>query len=141
MDQPEALVPGLYAAGEAACASVHGANRLGTNSLLDIVVFGKVGGQKMREYAKTLPDFGPLAEKAGARGMAEVASLLNAKGSERMGAIMEHMQETMDQNCGVFRTEESLLKQREIMADLRARFTKVELFDHGRTYNLDLIET
>ncbi len=140
MDGPEQTIPGFYSAGEAACASVHGANRLGTNSLLDLVVFGKVGGERMRDYALALPDFVPLAEDAGAMGRREVQGLLDSKGRERMGAIMADLQETMDQNCGVFRTEESLAKQKETLAGLRKRFAGLGLDDHGQTYNLDLVE-
>lgn len=139
MTSTEDVVPGLYAAGEAACASVHGANRLGTNSLLDIVVFGKVGGQRMREYALK-EEFVPLAESAGEQGRTEVQGLLNAAGRERMGAIMLDLQESMDRNCGVFRTEETLTEQRGVVADLKRRFADIGLDDHGRTYNLDLVE-
>jgi len=140
MDSPEDTVPGFYAAGEAACASVHGANRLGTNSLLDIIVFGKVGGAKMVEYVNSLPDFIPLTESAGDRGRAEVDRLLNANGSERMGSIMQDLRESMDENCGVFRTDESLTKQKEKISELRDRYHNIGLDDRGLTYNLDLIE-
>jgi len=140
MTTPEDLVPGFYSAGESACASVHGANRLGTNSLLDIIVFGKIGGERMREYARSLPEFVPLAEPAGAKGRAEVERLLGANGPERMGAIMEDLQTSMDQNCGVFRTEETLVRQKNIVADLKKRFANIGLDDHGQTYNLDLVE-
>jgi len=140
MDGPETPVPGFYSAGESACASVHGANRLGTNSLLDLIVFGRVGGERMREYANSLDEFVPLAENAGARGIAEVERLMNGTGRERMGAIMEDMQRTMDQNCGVFRTEESLSRQYDIIEELRKRFEDIAIDDHGQSYNLDLVE-
>jgi succinate dehydrogenase / fumarate reductase flavoprotein subunit len=139
MDQPEELVPGLYAAGEAACASVHGANRLGTNSLLDLVVFGKIGGERMREFAKNA-EFVPLAENEGEKGVFEVEGLLGSKGSEKLGAIMNELQDTMDKNCGVFRTNETLTTQRKTVADLKARFKAIGLDDHSRVYNLDLVE-
>jgi len=140
MDEPEKIVPGFYSAGESACASVHGANRLGTNSLLDLLVFGKVGGERMREYALSLPDFVPLAESAGEKGRAEVEGLLESKGQEHMGAIMADMQKTMDENCGVFRTKNSLERQRAEIAALKKRFKNIRQDDHGLVYNLDLVE-
>ncbi|MBW2091682.1 MAG: FAD-binding protein, partial [Deltaproteobacteria bacterium] len=140
MNSPEVTVPGFYAAGEAACASVHGANRLGTNSLLDIIVFGKVGGAKMVEYANSLPEFIPLTGSAGDRGRAEVDRLLNANGSERMGSIMQDLRESMEENCGVFRTEQSLNRQKEKLKELKDRYDHIGLDDKGLTYNLDLVE-
>jgi succinate dehydrogenase / fumarate reductase flavoprotein subunit len=139
MTEEEKLIPGYYSAGESACASVHGANRLGTNSLLDIVVFGSVGGEKMREYANST-DFVPLAENAGQKGMNEVQGLLNASGAERLGPIMLELQDTMDRNCGVFRTEESITEQKKIVENLRLRFKSLAIEDHGQAYNLDLVE-
>lgn len=140
MDEPEKTVPGFYSAGESACASVHGANRLGTNSLLDLLVFGKVGGERMREYALSLPEFVPLAESAGAKGQAEVEGLLKSRGQERMGAIMADMQKTMDENCGVFRTGNSLKRQQTEIAALKERFKNIRQDDRGLVYNLDLVE-
>ncbi|MEW5725581.1 MAG: succinate dehydrogenase flavoprotein subunit [Thermodesulfobacteriota bacterium] len=140
MTEPETPVPGFYAAGEAACASVHGANRLGTNSLLDIVVFGKVGGERMREYALARPEFVPLAENAGHKGRAEVENLLEAKGAERLGPILAELQESMDQNCMVFRMKDLLAKQKDLLGRLKARYKNLGLDDHGRVYNLDLVE-
>jgi succinate dehydrogenase / fumarate reductase, flavoprotein subunit len=139
MDAPEAPIPGFYSAGEAACASVHGANRLGTNSLLDLVVFGTVGGERMREYAAA-NDFVPLADDPGKKGRDEVEWLRHANGAERMGPIMLHLQETMDRNCGVFRTEESLREQEDTIFELKKRFRNLGLDDHGKTYNLDMVE-
>ncbi|MEJ5347240.1 MAG: succinate dehydrogenase flavoprotein subunit [Desulfosoma sp.] len=141
MEKPEEPVKGFYAAGEAACASVHGANRLGSNSLLDIMVFGKVGGKRMAEFAESLPEHVPLPENAGSKGIAEVKNLLNGNGPERMGLIWNELKETMELNCGVFRTEETLTTQREILKKLCERFKKVGIADKGLTYNLDLIET
>ncbi len=141
MEKPEEPVKGFYAAGEAACASVHGANRLGSNSLLDIMVFGKVGGKRMAEFAESLPEHVPLPENAGSKGIAEVKNLLNGNGPERMGFIWDELKETMEFNCGVFRTEETLTTQREILKKLCERFKKVGIADRGLTFNLDLIET
>ncbi len=140
MTTPEEPVPGFYAAGEAACVSVHGANRLGTNSLLDLIVFGKIGGARMVEYVNSLSDFIPLNPSAGDRGRAEVERLLNAKGSERVGAIMEELRVSTEENCGVFRDEERLTRQKETLKELRERFDHIGLDDRGLTYNLDLVE-
>ena len=139
MTSPEDPIPGLFSAGEAACASVHGANRLGTNSLLDLLVFGKVGGQKMREYALA-NEFKPLAESAGERGRDEVEGLLEKSGDERIGSIMGDLQDSMDRNCGVFRTEESISEQYKNVGQFKERFAEIKLDDKGRYYNLDLVE-
>jgi succinate dehydrogenase / fumarate reductase flavoprotein subunit len=141
MDKPEEPVKGFYAAGEAACASVHGANRLGSNSLLDIMVFGKVGGQRMAEFAQSLPEHVPLPENPGKKGMEEVKNLLNGTGGEMMGAIWDELKESMELNCGVFRTEETLTTQRAVLKKLCDRFKNVGIADKGLTFNLDLIET
>lgn len=140
MDRPEDVIPGFYAAGEAACASVHGANRLGTNSLLDLIVFGKVGGARMVEYVSGLPDFIPLNETAGEMGKKEVEGLLNSNGPERMGVIMEELRASMDKNCGVVRTGETLTEERAVLEKLKDRYKNIGLDDKRMTYNLDLIE-
>ncbi|HEC32343.1 MAG TPA: FAD-binding protein, partial [Deltaproteobacteria bacterium] len=132
---------GFYAAGECACASVHGANRLGTNSLLDILVFGKVGGEKAVEFCQKMPEHVPLPENAGKEGMDEVKRLVDSTGDEKMDAIWEELRDTMEANCGVFRTEETLSKQKEILEKLCERFKRVRLDDKGKIFNLDLVET
>ncbi|RLB00898.1 MAG: succinate dehydrogenase flavoprotein subunit [Deltaproteobacteria bacterium] len=141
MNSPETPVPGFYAAGECACASVHGANRLGTNSLLDILVFGKVGGEKAVEFCQKMPEHVPLPENAGKEGMDEVKRLVDSTGDEKMDAIWEELRDTMEANCGVFRTEETLSKQKEILEKLCERFKRVRLDDKGKIFNLDLVET
>ncbi len=141
MESPETPVPGFYAAGECACASVHGANRLGTNSLLDILVFGKVGGEKAVEFCRKMPEHVPLPEDPGKEGMDEVKRLVDSAGDEKMDAIWEELRDTMEANCGVFRTEETLSKQKEVLEKLCDRFKKVRLDDRGKVFNLDLIET
>jgi len=141
MDQPEQPVKGFYAAGESACASVHGANRLGCNSLLDIVVFGREGGRKMAAFAASLGEYVPLPDQAGAMGTAEVKNLLATTGKERMDSIWEVLRDTMEKNCGVFRTEETLTAQKQIVEQLCRRFKTVAIDDKSMTYNLDLLET
>jgi succinate dehydrogenase / fumarate reductase flavoprotein subunit len=141
MDGKEEVVRGFYAAGEAACASVHGANRLGSNSLLDIMVFGKVGGAKMAEFAESLPEHVPLPENPGKEGIQEVRKILDTTDGERMAAIWDELKDTMELNCGVFRTEETLTAQRTLLDRLCQRFKTVRVFDKSLAYNLDLIET
>lgn len=133
------VVPGLYAAGECACVSVHGSNRLGTNSLLDINVFGKRAGRNAVEYVKGV-DFAPLpADPAGAvRRMLD--ELRGSKGTERIAAIRKELQDEMDKNAQVFRTDESLAHVTEVIAGLRERYRNVAVQDKGKRFNTDLLE-
>ncbi|NRD08272.1 succinate dehydrogenase flavoprotein subunit [Rathayibacter agropyri] len=133
------VVPGLYAAGECACVSVHGSNRLGTNSLLDINVFGKRSGNNAADYAKTV-DFTPLpADPAGAiRDM--LASLRSATGTERIASIRKELQDEMDKNAQVFRTDESLESVTDTIQRLRDRFRNISVQDKGKRFNTDLLE-
>jgi succinate dehydrogenase / fumarate reductase flavoprotein subunit len=133
------VVPGLYAAGECACVSVHGSNRLGTNSLLDINVFGKRAGNNAVEYVKTA-EFVPLPEDpAGAvRGL--IGELRSSTGTERIAAIRKELQDEMDRNAQVFRTDESLAQVTETIHQLRDRYRNVQVQDKGKRYNTDLLE-
>ncbi|MBW8872367.1 MAG: FAD-binding protein, partial [Leifsonia sp.] len=133
------VVPGLYAAGECACVSVHGSNRLGTNSLLDINVFGKRAGNNAVEYVKTA-EFVPLPEDpAGAvRGL--IGELRTSTGTERIAAIRKELQDEMDRNAQVFRTDESLAQVTETIHQLRDRYRNVQVQDKGKRYNTDLLE-
>jgi succinate dehydrogenase / fumarate reductase, flavoprotein subunit len=133
------VVPGLYAAGECACVSVHGSNRLGTNSLLDINVFGKRAGIAAAEYSKTaeLPEL-PAAPEARVVDMIE--SMRAAAGTETVGAIRKDLQDTMDANVQVFRTDETLRKALDDIEALRERYKNVGIHDRGKRYNLDLLE-
>ncbi len=135
----DTVVPGLYAAGECACVSVHGSNRLGTNSLLDINVFGKRAGNNAVEYAKTA-DFVPVPKDAAAGVLEMVESLRNASGTENIAAIRKELQEEMDRNAQVFRTDESLEKVTHIIAGLRERYRNVGITDKGNRFNTDLLE-
>ena len=136
----EQVVPGFYAAGEAACASVHGANRLGTNSLLDLMVFGKEGGARMAQYVRSDAPWPDLPAGAGAEGVAEVKRLMQGGGTERLGPVMEELREDMEKLCGVFRTADDLATLQEKLKAYRQRFNKVGLQDQSMAYNLDLIE-
>ncbi|MDQ1749492.1 MAG: succinate dehydrogenase / fumarate reductase, flavoprotein subunit [Pseudonocardiales bacterium] len=133
------VVPGLYAAGEVACVSVHGSNRLGTNSLLDINVFGRRAGIAAAEYAlkADLPDLPPDPQVM-VEGM--VTKLLTSTGTEKVNTIRTELQNTMDRNAQVFRTEESLGEAERDIAALRDRYENVAISDKGKRYNSDLLE-
>ena len=135
----ETVVPGLYAAGECACVSVHGSNRLGTNSLLDINVFGKRAGIAAAEYSKTatLPE---LPDGAADRTVDMIETMRRSNGSELIGSIRKDLQETMDTHVQVFRTEETLRTALKDIAALRERYKNVGIHDRGKRYNLDLLE-
>jgi succinate dehydrogenase / fumarate reductase flavoprotein subunit len=133
------VVPGLYAAGECACVSVHGSNRLGTNSLLDINVFGKRAGNAAAEYVQTAPWVEmPDDPAAGVRELIENAR--NSNGTERIAVIRRELQESMDRNAQVFRTEESLTEVTEVIHNLRERYKNILVQDKGKRFNTDLLE-
>jgi succinate dehydrogenase / fumarate reductase flavoprotein subunit len=133
------VVPGLYAAGECACVSVHGSNRLGTNSLLDINVFGKRSGNNAAEYVRTA-DFVPLPEDPAAEVRGLLEGIRSSTGTERVAQIRKELQESMDRCAQVFRTEESLEEVTGIIHELRDRYRNVAVHDKGRRFNTDLLE-
>ena len=133
------VVPGLYAAGECACVSVHGSNRLGTNSLLDINVFGKRAGKNAVVYVKKAK-FTPLPEDP-AKAVRELLEMLrNSAGTERIAAIRKELQDSMDRNAQVFRTEASLMEVTEVIENLRERYKNIAVQDKGKRFNTDLLE-
>ncbi|MEV0532627.1 succinate dehydrogenase flavoprotein subunit [Kitasatospora sp. NPDC050463] len=133
------VVPGLYAAGEVACVSVHGANRLGTNSLLDINVFGKRAGIAAADYAQTV-DYTELPENPAEKVQALVDGLRESTGTESVAQIRKELQETMDTNAMVYRTGATLKQAVEDIAALRERYKNVAIQDKGYRYNTDLLE-
>lgn len=135
----DTVIPGLFAAGECACVSVHGSNRLGTNSLLDINVFGKRAGIAAAEYALGA-DMVELPEDPQADTVAVLERLRTSDGPERIGAIRKDLQEIMDANVQVFRTDETLREALAEIEKLRARYDNVGIQDRGKRYNLDLLE-
>jgi succinate dehydrogenase / fumarate reductase flavoprotein subunit len=135
----DTVIPGLYAAGECACVSVHGANRLGTNSLLDINVFGKRAGKYSVEYAKTATQV-PLPENAAQDVIDMLAKVRKSKGKEKIAQLRKELQETMDKNAQVFRTEETLNEALAKIAELRQRYEKISIQDQGKRFNTDLLE-
>ena len=133
------VVPGLYAAGECACVSVHGSNRLGTNSLLDINVFGKRAGKNAVEYVKTA-SFVSLPDDP-AKAIRQLLQQLSAStGTERIAAIRKELQDSMDRNAQVFRTEESLIEVTKVIENLRERYKNIAVQDKGKRFNTDLLE-
>jgi succinate dehydrogenase / fumarate reductase flavoprotein subunit len=135
----DTVIPGLYAAGECACVSVHGANRLGTNSLLDINVFGKRAGRYAVEYATKAKQV-PLPENAAQDVMDMLAKVRAANGKEKVAQLRKELQETMDKNAQVFRTEETLNEALQKIAELRARYENISIQDQGKRFNTDLLE-
>ncbi|MBM7089714.1 succinate dehydrogenase flavoprotein subunit [Streptomyces sp. NPDC012461] len=133
------VVPGLYAAGEVACVSVHGANRLGTNSLLDINVFGKRAGIAAAEYAHDA-DFVEMPENPEAFVLGQIERLRSSTGTERVATLRRELQETMDANVMVFRTEQTIKTAVEKIAELRERYKNVAIQDKGKRFNTDLLE-
>jgi succinate dehydrogenase / fumarate reductase flavoprotein subunit len=132
-------VPGLYAAGECACVSVHGSNRLGTNSLLDINVFGKRAGNNAVEYVKTA-EWVPLPENP-ASGVQKILDMVRSgTGTENIAAIRKELQDSMDRNAQIFRTDESLGEVTKLIETLRARYRNIALRDKGKRFNTDLLE-
>jgi len=142
LDGPDdnAIVKGLYAAGEVACVSVHGANRLGTNSLTDLIVFGRRAGMKMLEYVQDA-EFVPLPANPEQRVESEIEKIRSAKGKTKAYEIRDKMQQTMMDNVGVFRTEETMSKALQDLKDLRRQFQEdLVIDDRGKRFNTDLLE-
>ncbi|MCD6130449.1 MAG: succinate dehydrogenase flavoprotein subunit [Deltaproteobacteria bacterium] len=146
MEEGEKPVTGFYAAGECAAASLHGGNRLGCNSLLDLVFTGKQAGVNAAKWIiennirNPFPGEEYIAEKYAKKGMERVTRLFESEGTEKMIDIWDDLKVSMSTNMFVFRNEEGMKKQVEILKGLRERFKKVKLEDKSMTFNLDLIE-
>lgn len=138
-DGDNTVVPGLYAAGEVACVSLHGANRLGTNSLGDLIVFGRRAGVNAARYAEEA-EYGELPQGAQEFTLELLARTRNGSGKERASHVRQEMQHTMMENASVFRTQETLSRQVEELGELKARFAEVGVDDSGRRYNTELME-
>ena len=135
----DTVVPGLYAAGECACVSVHGANRLGTNSLLDINVFGKRAGRAAVAYAKRAQHV-PVPDGAIDDVVALLERVRKSEGTEKVAVLRKELQDTMDKNAQVYRTEESLNEALDKIAELRQRYQHIAIQDQGARFNTDLLE-
>jgi succinate dehydrogenase / fumarate reductase flavoprotein subunit len=132
-------VPGLFAAGECACVSVHGANRLGTNSLVDLLVFGRRSGRAMAEFCawKSLE---ALPEGAGSEAVGELIRLRESRGLERVGVLRAALQRCMTENVGVQRIAQGLERALQTIRDLKNRYQKLGLADLGRKWNTEILE-
>jgi len=140
MDENWTVLPGMYAAGEVACVSCHGANRLGTNSLVDLVVFGRRGGIKIAEYVKGA-DFIPLPANPAGEIEAEFKRLRTSKGKTRAYELRKQMQKVMMDNVGVFREEGAMKEAVKQVQEMRERYrTDLAFDDNGYQYNTDLME-
>ncbi|WP_250280118.1 succinate dehydrogenase flavoprotein subunit [Frankia sp. Cppng1_Ct_nod] len=134
------IVPGLYAAGEVACVSVHGANRLGTNSLLDINVFGRRAGIAAAEHANATPAHAELPDDPADFVAGLLTRLRDGAGTENVAAIRRELQETMDVNASVYRTEATLKQAVTDISGLKGRYQRIGVTDRGRRYNTELLE-
>ncbi|MCB9460772.1 MAG: succinate dehydrogenase flavoprotein subunit [Anaerolineaceae bacterium] len=140
IDENWTVMPGLYAAGETACVSAHGANRLGTNSLVDLVVFGRRGGMEMAKYVKGV-DWTPLPEDAGKEVEAEFKRIRDGKGNAKPYELRDAMQKTMNDFVGVYRTDETMKKAVDELKKLRERYyNDISIDDQGYKFNTDLME-
>jgi len=138
---PDAVVPGLMAIGEAACVSVHGANRLGSNSLLDLVVFGRAAAHHCGRTVKPGTSHRPLPKDAGDLAVSRLDRLRNAKGARRTADIRLDMQRTMQNHATVFRTGESLAEGVRELAAVLESMADVQVSDRSLVWNTDLVET
>jgi succinate dehydrogenase / fumarate reductase flavoprotein subunit len=133
------VVPGLYSAGESACVSVHGANRLGTNSLVDLVVYGRRAGRSMAEQAHGRT-FESIPERPEAAARAAIEGLLSRPHTEPWVRLRDEMQSTMMDDCGVYRTAETLGRARDTITDLKRRYAELGVQDKGSVFNTGLLE-
>ncbi|NWG18205.1 MAG: succinate dehydrogenase flavoprotein subunit [Chloroflexi bacterium] len=141
IDENWTVLPGMYAAGECACVSCHGANRLGTNSLVDLVVFGRRGGMKIAEYVKQA-DLIPLPANPTAEIEAEFKRIRGSKGKSKPGELRGIMQKVMMDGVGVFREGPNIQKAIDTICELRERYQNdLSLDDQGYKFNTDLMET
>jgi succinate dehydrogenase / fumarate reductase flavoprotein subunit len=140
-DDPDSIVPGLFAIGEAACVSVHGANRLGSNSLLDLVVFGRAVSHRCAELIKTGTPHKDLPANALDKILARFDALRHADGSKPTADIRAEMQMTMQSDAAVFRTGETLKEGKAKISEVYSSFAQVKVSDRSMVWNSDLIET
>lgn len=138
IDKENTVMPGLYAAGEVACVSAHGANRLGTNALLDLVVFGKYSGLKAAEYSQG-SSFIPLPANAADFAREQFAQLHREDGTESVTDIANEMKEVMFDHVGVFRVEEGMQEAVDKIRALKERFQHISIDDHGKKFNTDVL--
>ena len=140
-NDPDTVCPGLMAIGEAACVSVHGANRLGCNSLLDIIVFGRAAAERCAESIRPNAPHRPLQPDASETTLSRLDAYRHAKGSIPTARLRREMQQIMQNNCSVFRTHEVLDKGRRLLSDVWQKKQDVKVSDRSMVWNTDLVET
>lgn len=138
---PDAVVPGLFAVGEAACVSVHGANRLGSNSLIDLVVFGRATGLRLKETLKPGTPHNPLPAGSEEFALTRLDHFRNAKGGSPTAQVRADMQKTMQRHCAVFRDSALLSEGVQHMDQVYKRMADIDVADRSLIWNTDLIET
>ena len=138
-DEKGNLVKGLYAAGECACVSVHGGNRLGTNSLLDIVVFGRRGGKAIVDFLKTA-ELSEIKSNPAGETENKIKEYLSKSGNEKLYVLRTELQEWMMEKCGIFRNETDLKAMAGKLSELKERFKNISIQDKGTVFNTDLME-
>jgi succinate dehydrogenase / fumarate reductase, flavoprotein subunit len=138
---PDSVVPGLFAVGEAACVSVHGANRLGSNSLIDLVVFGRATGLRIKEIAKPNAPHNPLPKGSEEMAITRLDTFRNADGASKTADIRLDMQRTMQKHCAVFRDNALLGEGQQKIAEINKRMADVKITDRSMIWNTDLVET
>lgn len=140
-DERNSPVRGLWAAGEVACVSIHGANRLGTNSLLDLIVFGRRAGKAIMGYLQAGAVLEDLPADVAEFSRARIEGLRSSTGQERPALLRKTLQKAMMDYVGVFRTEQGMQQMVNLLADLRERYARICLQDRGHTFNTELLES
>jgi succinate dehydrogenase / fumarate reductase flavoprotein subunit len=138
IDELDTVMPGLYAAGEVACVSVHGANRLGTNSLLDLIVFGKYTGLRAAEFTKGAA-YPVLPDDPTEFAHQQIEAILNARGDENIIDIARDMKSIMFENVGVFRTQEGMEAALASMREMQERLKRAQIADRGKIFNTEML--
>jgi succinate dehydrogenase / fumarate reductase flavoprotein subunit len=138
---PDAVVPGLFAVGEAACVSVHGANRLGSNSLIDLVVFGRAAGHRLGETLEAGAAQADLPKDGADLALSRLDRFRHAEGGSPTAEIRLDMQRTMQSDCGVFRTDRTLDEGRTKIDAVYRKMADVGVTDRSLIWNTDLVET
>jgi succinate dehydrogenase / fumarate reductase flavoprotein subunit len=139
IDEKNTVLPGLYAAGEVACVSVHGANRLGTNSLVDLIVFGRRAGKHAARFVRE-NDYAPLPPEPDGEARALVERIRGNKAGETQEAIRRELRDNMMELAGVIRTAEGLTQMQQKLNELQDRYQRVCIMDKGKTFNTELME-
>jgi succinate dehydrogenase / fumarate reductase flavoprotein subunit len=138
---PDSVVPGLFAVGEAACVSVHGANRLGSNSLIDLVVFGRAVGHRVGDIIKPGTALPPLPKGSEEMAVSRLDHFRFAKGGSPTSVIRNRMQRTMQADCAVFRAEETLAEGVKRIDEVYQQMADIDVTDRSLIWNTDLVET